>query len=136
MQVMKIIALLAVVAAMCALAADLQTAEKSITTQGLLKHINVLASDRFEGRAPASHGEELTVKYITDQFKALGLKPGNPNGTYVQDVPMWGIRCVPTANLSVNGKAIPMTWKQDFVAWTIKPEPEVKVSSTDIVFVG
>src|SRR3712207_7936858 len=50
--------------------------------RSLLKHIKVLASDEFEGRAPGSKGEELTVKYITEQFKAVGLKPGNPNGSY------------------------------------------------------
>jgi len=133
---MRSITLVAVVAPLCLLAADLQTAEKSITPSGLMKHIKVLASDEYEGRAPASHGEDLTVKYLTDQFKSMGLKPGNPNGTYVQDVPMWGIRSVPSATLSVKGKPIPITWKQDFVAWTIKPEPEVKVSNTDIVFVG
>lgn len=133
---MRFIPLVAVVAPLCALATDFQSAEKTITTEGLLKHIKVLASDQYEGRAPASHGEDLTVKYLTDQFKAMGLKPGNPNGTYVQDVPMWGIRSVPTANVSVKGKTIPVTWKRDFVAWTIKPESEVKVNNSDVVFVG
>src|SRR5206468_2819919 len=85
--IMRFITLVAVVSPLCVLAAGLETAEKSITTGGLLKHIKVLASDQYEGRAPATRGEELTVQYLTEQFKAMGLKPGNPNGTYVQDVP-------------------------------------------------
>jgi len=53
----------------------LQPALEAITPDGLLAHIKVLASDEFEGRAPGTKGEELSVKYITDQFKQAGLKP-------------------------------------------------------------
>src|ERR1051325_7449018 len=70
----------------------LQPALETITPDGLLAHIKVLASDEFEGRAPGSKGEELSVKYISDQFKKIGLKPGNPDGTYVQEVPLAGIK--------------------------------------------
>src|SRR6266705_3943900 len=65
-----------------------------ITGDGLLEHIKVLGSDEFEGRAPGSRGEELSIKYIASEFKKLGLKPGNPNGTYFQEVPNgWDQRC-------------------------------------------
>ncbi len=66
-------------------------AENAIDAAGLLEHIKVLGSDKFEGRAPGSKGEEESVNYITAQFKKLGLKPGNPNGTYTQEVPLAGI---------------------------------------------
>ena len=68
----------------------LQPALGAITPDGLLAHIKVLASDEFEGRAPGSKGEDLSVKYISDQFKKIGLKPGNPDGTYTQEVPSPG----------------------------------------------
>src|SRR5215208_8155640 len=70
----------------------LQPALEAITPDGLLAHIKILASDEFEGRAPGSKGEDLSVKYITDQFKQIGLKPGNPDGTYTQEVPLVGIK--------------------------------------------
>jgi hypothetical protein len=54
----------------------------------LLEHTKTLASDRFEGRAPGSPGEELTVNYLVEQFKSLGLRPGNADGTFIQD-PRW-----------------------------------------------
>src|SRR3954468_4776574 len=66
-----------------------------ITPDGLLAHIKTLGSDEFEGRAPGSKGEELSVNYISDQFKKLGLKPGNPDGTYIQEVPLAGIKSEP-----------------------------------------
>ena len=62
-----------------------------IDTAAALRHIQTLASDEFEGRAPGSPGEQKTVQYLIDQFKALGLQPGNPDGTYVQKVPLVGI---------------------------------------------
>ena len=70
----------------------LKPALESLTGPGLLKHIQILASDEFEGRAPASKGEELTVGYLEKQFKELGLKPGNPDGTYIQNVPLTGVK--------------------------------------------
>ena len=75
------------------------SALSSITSDGLLNHTKVLASDEYEGRAPGTKGEELTVKYLTEQFKKLGLKPGNPDGTYVQKVPLAGFTPQPTLPL-------------------------------------
>ena len=45
----------------------LATALSSINGEDMLRHIRVLSSDEFEGRAPASKGEDLTV---TDQSLA------------------------------------------------------------------
>src|SRR5579862_4865571 len=64
---------------------------KSITPEGLLKHIRILASDEFEGRAPATAGERKTVEYLVNACRAMKLAPGNPDGTYVQNVALWGI---------------------------------------------
>src|ERR1700757_2276469 len=76
-------------------AEKLKPALDVITPDALLAHIKTLASDEFEGRAPGSKGEELSIKYISDQFKAIGLKPGNPDGSYFQEVPLAGIKSDP-----------------------------------------
>ena len=47
------------------LALRLEPGLEAITPDGLLAHIKVLASDEFEGRAPGTKGEELSVNYIT-----------------------------------------------------------------------
>ena len=62
-----------------------------IDPDSLLSEITVLASDEFGGRAPGSPGEALTIDYLTEQFSELGLMPGNPDGTWVQAVPLVGI---------------------------------------------
>ena len=40
----------------------------------VLADITKLSSDEFQGRAPGSEGERLTVEYLTNQFKAAGLE--------------------------------------------------------------
>ena len=113
-----------------------EAAIEAITADGLLKHIKVLASDEFEGRAPGSHGEDLSVDYISAQFKALGLQPGNPNGTYFQEVPLAGVTSTPTAAFTINGKTTSLTYPDDFVAGSERLQPEIKVENSDVVFVG
>ena len=51
----------------------------------LSKHIQVISSDEYEGRGPATKGEEKTITYIKGEFEKLGLKPGN-GGSYFQEV--------------------------------------------------
>ena len=64
----------------------------SFSGDRLLNHIRVLSSDEFEGRGPGSKGEKLTIKYLEDQYRSAGLEPGNPDGTYLQSVPLVGIQ--------------------------------------------
>src|SRR3984893_8146009 len=115
----------------------LKTALDVITPDALLAHIKVLASNEIEGRATGSKGEELSIKYISDQFKAAGLKPGNPDGSYLQEVPLAGIKSDPRMQFVVSGKP-PMDLKfaDDFVASSARLQNEIKVDNSDIVFVG
>ena len=114
----------------------MQPALEAITPDGLLAHIKVLASDEFEGRAPGSKGEDLSVKYITDQFKKIGLKPGNPDGTYTQEVPLAGIKSEPQMSFVVGDKTMDLKYPDDFVASSARLQPEIKIEKSDLVFVG
>jgi Zn-dependent M28 family amino/carboxypeptidase len=116
--------------------ADLGLALNSITADGILGKIKTLASDEFEGRAPASKGEELTIKYIAGEFQKLGLKPGNPDGTYLQNVPLVGITSHTEADFRIKGKKFPLIPKTDFIASSERSVPEVKVTDSPVVFVG
>jgi Zn-dependent M28 family amino/carboxypeptidase len=118
------------------LALRLQPALEAITPDGLLAHIKVLASDEFEGRAPGTKGEELSVKYIADQFKKIGLKPGNPDGTCTQEVPLAGIKSEPRMSFSVGDKTMDLKYPDDFVASSARLQPEIKIDQADVVFVG
>ena len=102
----------------------------------MLARAKILASDEFEGRAPASPGEEKTVAYLVSEFKKMGLEPGNPNGTYIQDVPLVGITSRPTLSYTVGGKVMSLTNINDYVAFTTRVVPHVEGKDSDIVFVG
>ncbi len=112
-----------------------QTSE-AIDAAGLLQHIKVLGSDKFEGRAPGTAGENLSVEYISEQYKRLGLKPGNPNGAYTQEVPMAGILSTPTATFTIGEKKMELSAPNDYVAFTQRITPEIKVQDSEVVFVG
>jgi Zn-dependent M28 family amino/carboxypeptidase len=116
--------------------AELKAALESINANDITQHIKALSADEFEGRGPGTKGEELTVKYLTEQFQRLGLKPGNPDGTYVQKVPLAGFTAQPTASFSAGGKKIDLKFPQDYVAISRRIVPESKVENSDIVFVG
>src|SRR6184192_1983356 len=118
------------------LAERLQPALEAITPDGLLAHIKILASDEFEGRAPGTKGEELSVQYISDQFKQIGLKPGNPDGTYTQEVPLAGIKSGPRMSFIIGDKTVDLKYPDDFIASSARLQPEIKVNASDVVFVG
>src|ERR1043166_2924090 len=118
------------------LALRLEPALEAITPDGLLANIKVLASDEFEGRAPGTKGEELSINYISDQFRQIGLKPGNPDGTYTQEVPLAGIKSEPRMSFAVGDKTIDLKSPDDFVASSARLHPEIKIDNSDLVFVG
>jgi Zn-dependent M28 family amino/carboxypeptidase len=109
-----------------------------IEAQPILDHIKVLASDEYEGRSPGTKGEDLSVKYIQDQFKQLGLKPGNPDGTYSQKVPLVGITATQTQPLTVSKGATKQTfkWSDQVVAWSKHVADSATIDQSEVVFVG
>lgn len=116
--------------------ADADSAGRAITAEGLLRHIRNLADDSMEGRGPGTPGEDKTIAYLQAQFKSLGLQPGNPDGTYLQNVDLIGYKAHPRATLTAGGKTVALRYPQDFIANSRHDRPETKVDNTDIVFVG
>ncbi|GIW86821.1 MAG: hypothetical protein KatS3mg108_1145 [Isosphaeraceae bacterium] len=111
-------------------------AEAAIDESGLLEHIAVLASDGFEGRAPATRGEELTVLYLIDTFQRLGLAPGNPDGSNIQKVPLVGFTTEAKGTLRVGQTTIPLDRPDAWVAVSRRQVPEIEVTDSPLVFVG
>ena len=110
----------------------------AIDTATLMQHIRVLSADSLLGRLPGSLGEEKTVAYLEEQFKAMGLAPGNPDGTYTQRVPLVGITVTgaPALTFSAAGASRTLKWKDDYVAWTKHVAPTASLNNSDLVFVG
>ena len=113
-----------------------EEAMKAITAAEILRHVRVLSSDEFEGRGPATAGEEKTIAYLTNELKEMGLQPGNPDGTYVQDVPIVGFTPSPEVSFTVREKQIAMTFPNDYVAYTHHVKADLNLANTEVVFVG
>ena len=108
-----------------------------IDPDSLLSEIAVLASDEFGGRAPGSLGEALTIDYLTEEFSALGLAPGNPDGTWIQAVPLVGI--TPQVGdgflVTKDGESQQLQPGTDYVAWTKHVVDHVEIDA-EFMFVG
>jgi Zn-dependent M28 family amino/carboxypeptidase len=112
------------------------SALNAITPEGILKHIRVLASDEFEGRAPATPGEQKSLDYIIGQSKAMKLAPGNPNGGWLQPVALWGITAG-SGEVSVKsgGVEFPLA-AEDYRVTSAQPKSAIDVVDAPLVFAG
>ena len=110
----------------------------NLDTTRVLADITRLSADEMQGRAPGSEGERLTVQYLTDQFKAAGLEPGNPDGTWVQKVPLVGIKPSVASPFTIkqNGKTRQMNVPGDIVPFSRRVADTVSVADSEMVFVG
>ncbi|SDZ76590.1 M28 family metallopeptidase [Microbulbifer marinus] len=120
---------------------EAEQAQVEAMAADLHKHIEVLASDKFEGRAPASKGEELTVNYLADQFKAVGLEPGTVDAdgkpSWFQQVPVVEMQ-IESTPLEIKGdnfdkKLQPL---DDMVAFTQRQTDSSALENSELVFVG
>jgi Zn-dependent M28 family amino/carboxypeptidase len=109
-----------------------------IEPQAILDRIKVLSSDEFEGRAPGTKGEDLTVQYLETEFKKLGLRPGNTDGTYIQKVPLVGITASPAKPLTItkDGARQVIKWRDEMVAWTKHVADSASIADSDLIFAG
>ena len=103
----------------------------------LKKHIAVLASDDFMGRKPFTEGETKTVAYLQDQFKQMGLEPGNGE-SYIQDVPMANILATAAPSMQVKSAKGSFNLKafDDYIIWTDKTDSSISLNEAELVFAG
>ncbi len=96
-----------------------------------------LSSDAFEGRSPGTPGEELTVNYLIEQFRAAGLQPGN-NGSWVQNVPLVEMTANNVSPLQFHTPAgvQSLSYGDDFVASSSRITPRTDIANSGVVFVG
>jgi Zn-dependent M28 family amino/carboxypeptidase len=103
-----------------------------------MKHLNIIASDEFEGRAPATPGGEKTVSYLEGEFKNLGLKPGFGE-SYRQAVPLMELLVSNNPPLNLNhsdGSATSLVYKQDSIVFTSRSGKTSEIKGSELVFVG
>ena len=101
--------------------------------------IRVLASDAFEGRGPATPGEEKATAYIVGQMQAAGLQPGGDaaGGTrrWTQDVPLLRSEISGIPQVSVGGQALTQGTEIAIRA-PLDGSKRVDIAGAPLVFVG
>ena len=117
-------------------AAAVTRAEQTIDGPSILRDIKTLSSDAFTGRAPGTRGEDSSIAFLQRRFREIGLAPGNPDGTYIQRVPLVGTTSSVETHLTAGGKPLNVRWLDDIVAWSLHADSLVTVKPADIVFVG
>lgn len=120
-----------------ALSASAQNTPQGFSAQTYTKYVKEVASDELLGRMPFSAGETKTIQYLEQQFKALGLEPGN-NGSYLQEVPMVAISCSPKSGMNVTtpNSSFNLEGFKDYVIWTRRTDPIIDLKNEEVVFAG
>lgn len=114
----------------------------SLSPEALVGHVSILASDEFEGRAPGSHGEEMTLAYLERAFTGIGLQPGlvgaDGQRSYLQEVPLTSATVEGSPVFTITGRdgARAYNYRTQFVAWTKRVRPDVSIENAPLVFVG
>lgn len=112
----------------------------AISAETLLTHIETLSSDEFEGRAPASRGEDLTVDYIVSELEEAGVEPGSDGGSYIQEFPLLGQRVDGESaefHIKKDGEiAGQLSYNTDFMAWPANEEEQVRLRDAELLYVG
>ena len=114
--------------------AALAQADPPVTPADLRRHIETLASDAFQGRAPATEGENRTTAYIVEQFRARGLEPAGVGGGWLQPVALVE-RTTRTHQVSwtANGRALP--FDQADIALQGR-EADIHFADAPVIFAG
>ncbi|MTI72288.1 MAG: M28 family peptidase [Stenotrophomonas sp.] len=109
-----------------------------IDPAALSRHVRMLASDEFEGRAPATAGEQRTVDYLVEQFRLAGVQAGGRDGSWVQEVPLVRAQVdgAVDASLRLAGKRLPLVNGEDVTLQSLSPLGAVDLEDVPMVFVG
>jgi Zn-dependent M28 family amino/carboxypeptidase len=109
----------------------------AFSADSLARQVEKLGSDEFEGRKPFTRAETKTINYLRDEFKRLGLQPGNGQ-SYFQDVPMVNIVSKTDPEMQVQSKSGLFNLKgyDDYVVWTDKTDANISAKNSEVVFAG
>ncbi|MGI8705892.1 MAG: M28 family metallopeptidase [Sphingomicrobium sp.] len=109
----------------------------------LANHVQTLSSDAFEGRAPATQGEKMTVDYLVRELKAAGVQPGGEvidgQRQWTQRVPllMSDFAAPPTIRMTLGGKQRSLTQGEEVsVRPPVNGQKQVTLNNVPMVFVG
>lgn len=116
---------------------DAEDGLSSFSEPGIEQHIRTLSSDEFQGRRPFTAGEEKSLAYLQDEFKKMGLEPGNA-GSFLQEVPMVEITPAVDSVMFVKGggKDVKLSGFSEYTLTTERTDSVINWKNEDVVFAG
>ena len=112
-------------------------ASQHVSPQRMSDTVRVLASDTFEGRAPGTKGETMTIAWLVAHLKALKLEPGGLDGSWTQPVPLVRTQVGPSdLQAKAGGAATTLVQGRDIYVATVRPVDQVAITDAPMVFVG
>ncbi|MBM7114956.1 M28 family metallopeptidase [Archangium primigenium] len=113
------------------------SAAKTLAADKLRAHIDFLASDLLEGRGPGTRGDALTQLYLSTRFQELGLRPGAPEGGYLQPFELVGVTGHPdTMTFRAGTDTAALAFGADFIASSGHSSERSELKASPLVFVG
>ncbi|MDB5695710.1 MAG: family metallo-hydrolase, partial [Sphingomonas bacterium] len=109
------------------------TVREPVSATRMSRDVRVLASDAFEGRAPATAGEERTVAWLIRHLREAGAEPGGPGGSWTQGVPLVRTR-LGAGSADIGG--VTLTTGREIYLSTVRPVDRATVAGAPMVFVG
>ncbi|RBJ13702.1 M28 family metallopeptidase [Xanthomonas oryzae] len=126
-----------------AVSTALMAAAPSFDGARISRDVKELASDAYEGRSPATAGEQKTIAYLSKQFAEAGLQPGGDLASgkraWTQAVPLLRADIVGSPTIAVQnaGKAQALTQgKQIVIRAALDGSSNVEIANAPLVFVG
>jgi len=103
-----------------------------ITVEELEEHLEILASDEYEGRETGKAGQKLAAEYLASFYKSLGLPPVGKQKSYYQSIPL-SIQNWQKVAITANKKNY--TFLEDFYCFGRTTESG-SLRAKEIVFAG
>jgi Zn-dependent M28 family amino/carboxypeptidase len=131
---LRLIRGLAPLALILATSAAAQRADPPVMPAEMMRHIERLASDAFQGRAPGTEGERLTTAYIVEQLQARGVEPAGENGGWFQPVGL--VERAPdraSTQWTANGRPIPLAENEIVL---ISRDATARIDNAPVIFAG
>jgi len=130
-------ALLGGLALLCATSPAVSAGPR-VSMERMSEITRVLASDEFQGRSMGTAGEDKTIAYLTEQFKAAGMEPGGENGGWTQTVPMirTKLRAPMSFSIAQGANSTNLRFPDDIYLSTVRPVEQARIDKAPMVFVG
>ncbi len=115
-----------------------EVAANQITDEYMREIIAEISSDAYEGRGPASRGDEKARAYLISRMQELGLEPGGENGSFEQPFDLVGVNSIQPETWTFEGHDQSLTFKQwdQYIINSDIQDTHAEVSGAEIVFVG